>query len=119
MGSDGKTGATREEFVADSIERMMRERIRETIEGLVAAELEAALGAARNARLLRRTRLTRHPLDRSTGSRQCHDSAPVDHRAASGDQQQDGREGPDLEPHGTTCCHDNLLLQATPRREGR
>ncbi len=51
MSSDSKTGAMAEAFGADAIERMMRERIREAIEGLVAEELVAALGAAKSARV--------------------------------------------------------------------
>ena len=51
MASDSKTEERREGFGADSIEQVMRERIRGTIEALVAEELEAALGAARSARV--------------------------------------------------------------------
>jgi transposase-like protein len=40
-----------EPFGRDAIERVMRERIRETIEQLVAEELDAALGAAKSARV--------------------------------------------------------------------
>ena len=37
-----------------------------------------------------------------------HDGAPVDHFAAPDNQEQgsDGREDPDLEVHGSTCCHE-------------
>jgi putative transposase len=51
MGSDSKKGLRGEEFGPDSIERAMRERIRETIEALVEEELEMALGAARSERI--------------------------------------------------------------------
>ncbi len=51
MGSDSKKGLRGEEFGPDSIERAMRERIRETIEALVDEELEIALGAARSERV--------------------------------------------------------------------
>lgn len=51
MASDSKTEQKREEFGVDSIERVMRERIRDTIERLVDEELTAALGAARSARV--------------------------------------------------------------------
>jgi transposase-like protein len=40
-----------EPFGRDAIERVMRERIRETIEQLVVEELDAALGAAKSARV--------------------------------------------------------------------
>lgn len=50
MGSDSKGTAGGEAFDRDSIEQVMRERIRETIEVLVEEEPEAALGAARSAR---------------------------------------------------------------------
>lgn len=36
---------------ADTIERVMRERVRNTIERIVEEELEAALGAVRSARV--------------------------------------------------------------------
>ena len=42
------------EVGADTIERVMRERVRDTIERIVEEELEAALGAARSARVGRR-----------------------------------------------------------------
>jgi hypothetical protein len=48
MGSDTKTGLRGEECGPDSIEQTMRERIRETIEVLVDAELKLALGVARS-----------------------------------------------------------------------
>jgi hypothetical protein len=51
MGSDSKGTAGGEEFDRDSIEPVMRERIRETIEVLVEEELEAALGVAKSARV--------------------------------------------------------------------
>ena len=51
MGSDTRKGLEREEFGPDSIEKAMRERIRETIEALVEEELEIALGAARSERI--------------------------------------------------------------------
>ena len=51
MGSDSRTGLSGEEFGADSIEKAMRERIRETIEALVEEELEIALGAGRSERV--------------------------------------------------------------------
>lgn len=51
MGSDSKERLREEEFGPDSIEKAMRERIRETIEVLIAEELEAALGAAKSARV--------------------------------------------------------------------
>jgi hypothetical protein len=51
MGSDSRTGVSGEEFGPDSIEKAMRERIRETIEALVAEELEIALGASRSERV--------------------------------------------------------------------
>ena len=50
MGSDSRKDLSGEVFGADSIERMMRERIRETIEALVEEELETALGAAKSER---------------------------------------------------------------------
>jgi transposase-like protein len=53
MGSDSRKGLAGEgiPFGPDAIESVMRERIRETIETLVAEELDAALGAARSARV--------------------------------------------------------------------
>lgn len=53
MGSDSRVGVSGEaiEFGPDSIERAMRERIRETIEALIEEELDAALGAARSKRV--------------------------------------------------------------------
>lgn len=51
MGSDSKSGERREEFGPDAIERVMRERIRATIERLVDEELAAALGAEKSARV--------------------------------------------------------------------
>lgn len=51
MGSDSRKGLRGEEFGPDSIEKAMRERIRETIEVLVEEELDIALGAARSARV--------------------------------------------------------------------
>src|SRR5439155_411894 len=53
MGSDSRKRDPREgrEVAADTIERVMRERVRDTIERIVAEELEAALGAARSARV--------------------------------------------------------------------
>jgi putative transposase len=51
MGSDSKSVERREEFGPDAIERVMRERIRETIERLVDEELAAALGAVRAGRV--------------------------------------------------------------------
>lgn len=51
MGSDSKSGDPREEFGPDAIERVMRERIRETIERLVHEELAAALGAGKSMRV--------------------------------------------------------------------
>jgi putative transposase len=51
MGSDSRTGLSGEEFGRDSIEKAMRERIRDTIEALVEEELEIALGAARSERV--------------------------------------------------------------------
>ncbi|MBX3023527.1 transposase [bacterium] len=51
MGSDSKGTRPGEAFGRDSIEQVMRERIRETIEVLVEEELEAALGAAKSARV--------------------------------------------------------------------
>jgi len=51
MGSDSKGTARGEAFDRDSIEQVMRERIRDTIEMLVEEELEAALGAAKSARV--------------------------------------------------------------------
>jgi putative transposase len=51
MGSDSKGTVRGEAFDRDSIEQVMRERIRETIEMLVEEELAAALGAAKSARV--------------------------------------------------------------------
>lgn len=51
MGRDSRKRGEEKRFGPDSIERVMRERIRETIEVLVAEELEAALGAAKSARV--------------------------------------------------------------------
>jgi putative transposase len=51
MGSDSKSGDPREEFGPDAIERVMRERIRETIERLVHEELAAVLGAGKSMRV--------------------------------------------------------------------
>jgi len=53
MGSDSRKRDPGEgrEVAADTIERVMRERVRDTIERIVAEELEAALGAARSARV--------------------------------------------------------------------
>jgi len=53
VGSDSRKRDPGEgrEVAADTIERVMRERVRDTIERIVAEELEAALGAARSARV--------------------------------------------------------------------
>jgi len=53
MGSDSRKGLPGEgmPFGPDAIESVMRARIRETLEALVAEELDAALGAARSARV--------------------------------------------------------------------
>ena len=51
MGSDSRKGLQGEGLGPDAIEIVMRERIREMIEVLVAEELDAALGAARSARV--------------------------------------------------------------------
>lgn len=53
MGSDSRVaeGVEVEPFGRDAIERVMRERIRATIEQLVAEELDAALGATKSARV--------------------------------------------------------------------
>lgn len=53
MGSDSRKPATGEAraFGPDTIERVMRERVRATIEVIVEEELEAALGAAPSARV--------------------------------------------------------------------
>src|SRR2546428_12380828 len=54
MGTDSKPGVLREEAAEvgpDTIEQVMRERVRATIEAIVDEELEAALGAARSARV--------------------------------------------------------------------
>jgi transposase-like protein len=52
MASDSRKRETGEEreFGPDTIERVMRERVRATLEQIVAEELEAALGAAPSAR---------------------------------------------------------------------
>lgn len=39
------------EFSGDTIEQVMRERVRATIEAIIEEELEAALGASRSARV--------------------------------------------------------------------
>jgi hypothetical protein len=52
MGRDSKVGMIAEEVVefgADTIEQVMRERVRATMEAIVEEELEAALGARRSA----------------------------------------------------------------------
>jgi putative transposase len=53
MGSDSRVaeGGEVEPFGRDAIERVIRERIRATIEQLVTEELDAALGAAKSARV--------------------------------------------------------------------
>lgn len=51
MGSDSRKGLGGEEFGPGSIEKVIRERIRETIEVLVEEELEITLGAARSERV--------------------------------------------------------------------
>ena len=54
MGTDSKPGVLREEaaeFGPDTIEQVIRERVRATIEAIVDEELEAALGAGRSARV--------------------------------------------------------------------
>jgi transposase-like protein len=54
MGRDSKTRMREEEvrgFGLDTIEQVMRERVRATIEAIVEEELEAALGARRSARV--------------------------------------------------------------------
>src|SRR5262245_54291239 len=54
MWRDSKVGVGGEEVVGfgpDTIEQVMRERVRATIEGIVEEELEAALGASRSARV--------------------------------------------------------------------
>lgn len=52
MGSDGRVGKDGEgiAFGAESIEIVMRQRIRERVERLVAEQLEAALGASKSQR---------------------------------------------------------------------
>jgi transposase-like protein len=60
MGSDSKSGETREGFTADAIEQVVRERIREVIERLVDEELEAVLGACRSRRVGEQRRGYRH-----------------------------------------------------------
>jgi hypothetical protein len=54
MWRDSKQGLGKEEdkgFGLDTIEAMMRERVRATIEAIVQEELEVALGAKRGARV--------------------------------------------------------------------
>src|SRR5881398_3168809 len=53
MGSDSRKRDPGEgrEVGADTIERVMRARVRDTIERIVAEELDAALGAARSVRV--------------------------------------------------------------------
>jgi len=54
MQRDSKAGMVEEEgagFGADTIEQVMRERVRATLEAIVEEELEAALGAQRGARV--------------------------------------------------------------------
>ena len=53
MGSDGRKPGEGEEqaFGPDTIERVIRDRVRATIETIVREELDAALGAARSARI--------------------------------------------------------------------
>jgi transposase-like protein len=60
MGKEISKGMGEEGFGADWIERVMRERIRETIEVLVEEELEAALGARRSERVGPQRRGYRH-----------------------------------------------------------
>ena len=48
------------EFSGDTIEQVMRERVRATIEAIVEEELEAALGASRSARVGEQRRGYRH-----------------------------------------------------------
>jgi transposase-like protein len=51
VGSDSSTGEGRDRaFGADTIETVIRERLRATIEAIVEEELEAALGATRSTR---------------------------------------------------------------------
>lgn len=50
----------RSEYDADTIEQVMRERVRQAIEAIVEEELEAALGAARSARVGEERRGYRH-----------------------------------------------------------
>jgi putative transposase len=54
MGRESKTGMGEEEvreLGVDTIEQVMRERVRATIAAIVEEELEAALGARRSARV--------------------------------------------------------------------
>jgi len=54
MRTDSKQGRPREEaagFGPDTIEQVMRERVRATLEAIVEEELAVALGAARSARV--------------------------------------------------------------------
>ncbi|MFQ5745485.1 MAG: IS256 family transposase [Acidobacteriota bacterium] len=63
MERSSRDGAKREEaieFGQDTIEQVMRERVRETIEMIVEEELEAALGAGRSVRVGRQRRGYRH-----------------------------------------------------------
>jgi putative transposase len=63
MQTDNKRGVPREEaaeFGPDAIEQVMRERVRATIEAIVAEELDAALGAGRSARVGKARRGYRH-----------------------------------------------------------
>ncbi|MEW6267849.1 MAG: IS256 family transposase, partial [Thermodesulfobacteriota bacterium] len=55
-----KVGEGRSEFDGDTIEQVMRERVREAIEAIVEEELEAALGAASSARVGEDRRGYRH-----------------------------------------------------------
>jgi hypothetical protein len=49
-GSRKRTRGEAGEYGTDTIERLMRERVRETIEAIVAEELESLLGARPSAR---------------------------------------------------------------------
>jgi putative transposase len=63
MGRDNKPGRGREEderFGLDTIEELMRQRVRATIEAIVQEELEVALGAKRGARVGEQRRGYRH-----------------------------------------------------------
>ena len=63
MTTDSKRQTPREEaegFGPDTIEQVMRERVRATIEAIVEEELEAALGAGRSARVGEARRGYRH-----------------------------------------------------------